>query len=218
MEFWNHVDEHFRLIIQISLVLSAIALIIKYAGSTVVNIKNGASRIAWLFTEEHNHEIIKESLEEIKAQFFTNNGHSLKDDINIIKNALDFNSSYMRVINHANTASIFETDTNGEVVFVNRAFARMTGFSKHEVMGTGWINLIYPQDREKVKAMWNDAVKSRRDFDEHITYVKPDGTPYPVHAIAHIIRSTSGHMLGHFGQIIPEAREERIMKINREDG
>jgi PAS domain S-box-containing protein len=203
-ELWNNLDLHIQVAIEIAAFIGASTLILVTLMKAFKFLSGGFDRVAWLFNEQHDHKVIKDSLSEIQAQLTNNGGTSLKDAVDRIEHKQDFLSVRMQTHLHTNSKAIFETDENGLVTYVNRAYTRMTGLSAHEVQREGWVNVIQPTHRERITGLWFKAVASRRDFDEIVPFVKPDGTEYNGHATAYVIRNDAGKMLGHIGEVVPE--------------
>lgn len=176
--------------------------------------------IQWVLHDQHEHEAIMEAMAELredvrnlagsfKSQFEHNGGTSFRDALDKLLNEMAFMSAQIRAAYNTSSKAIFETDAEGKVVFVNRAFVRMTGFSAHEIMNMGWVNLLYQPNRDRVVKSWMFAVETGNDFDEDIIYNRPDGSPYDVHAMAYTIKA-DGKLLGYTGEIIPLPNNEEL--------
>lgn len=66
---------------------------------------------------------------------------------------------------------IFFSDTEGRCEFVNDAWCEITGASAEEAMGDGWANFVYPQDRQRVIAEWEDAARNRRNAKSEFRFL-----------------------------------------------
>jgi PAS domain S-box-containing protein len=198
---WENLSTNLQHIILISGSLGAIVtiwLIVKKGWRKLIS---GVNKIAWLFTEQHDHEVIKQSLDEIALQLTNNGGTSLKDALDRIENKQDLMTARMRAHLNTNSKAIFETDSAGHVIYVNRAYEKLTGHSGADVGDMGWVNIIEQGDRSRVVDLWFHAVKGRRNFDECLTIKNPNGAKSKAHAMAYVIRDTEGKMLGHIGEI-----------------
>lgn len=153
--------------------------------------------------------LMNAKIDHVVHEVTDNDGSSLKDSNKRLESSLSYLKSYMKATLHTHDKAVFETNAEGIVTFVNKTFCDMTGFTEREVMGMGWVNLIWHNDRDRVIRIWNRAVTEEINFDENIRYVTKAGKPYPVHAIARIMRdSTTNQMMGHLGEIIPEEGHE----------
>ena len=153
-------------------------------------------------------EKVAASLREVSSELKPNGGSSLRDAVNRQTHSLNYLKLYFKASMHTNNKAIFETNGEGHVVYVNRAFVKLTGFTEAQLMGMRWVNLIHPSNRDQVVERWMNAVKNNRDFDDTLIYQTPDGDPYQVHAIAYVIMDDNApkgadKILGHLGEIIP---------------
>jgi PAS domain-containing protein len=60
--------------------------------------------------------------------------------------------------------SAYAADTDGNYVFVNSYWTRLTGISQTSALKQGWLESIHPEDRQEVSKAWLDAVKGERYF------------------------------------------------------
>lgn len=149
-----------------------------------------------------------ETIEELRREFVSNGGSSLKDSITrielvqtIIESKQEHVFAFIRTHANTNTKALFETDENGACIWINRAHARLTRFSIHEIMGDGWVNVIAPETRESTYASWHKAVLQKREFDEILTYVNPTTSErYKVHVIAYPVL-VYGALKGYLGEV-----------------
>jgi PAS domain S-box-containing protein len=59
---------------------------------------------------------------------------------------------------------IFHADPLGNCLYVNERWCQISGLKFEESRGMGWLNGIYPSDRELVEAEWNESVQEKRHF------------------------------------------------------
>src|SRR4051794_19239887 len=45
---------------------------------------------------------------------------------------------------------LFETDAEGNCRFVNRRWCELAGMSPEQASGTGWVQALHPEDRDRV--------------------------------------------------------------------
>ncbi|RJF82462.1 PAS domain S-box protein [Azospirillum cavernae] len=53
---------------------------------------------------------------------------------------------------------IFQTDSAGEVIFANARFASIAGLTLEQLLGSGWLDAVHPQDRAQVEADWRGGL------------------------------------------------------------
>jgi PAS domain S-box-containing protein len=120
--------------------------------------------------------------EEIKKELSPNSGTTIKDVINTlavsVKKIERLTSSIseqthrsevrQQYLFETDEAPTFETDNEGHYIFANKAFQKLIGRGGKELHGFGWINIIHPDDRVKVKTELESAIHDRRNFE--LTY------------------------------------------------
>ena len=122
----------------------------------------------------------------------------------IIRDLSDFrmvereNRLLATALNHAGEA-VAITDTTGRIVYVNRAFEQITGYSRHEVHGQNPRILASGQTPvEEYRTMWQTLLAGGIWRGEFINRRK-DGSTYPESKTISAIRDERGcirHYLG----------------------
>ncbi len=128
------------------------------------------------------HEIIQKELN-------TNGGSSLKDAINRIESRLSVQDGKCRATLSLIDSPIWESDEDGNCIWVNRAYRRITGYDIDNVRDMGWISIIAPDSREAVQEEWVNAIRDRRHFSLAYNIVTSfgkiisvEGEGYPIYA------------------------------------
>src|SRR5688572_705612 len=70
---------------------------------------------------------------------------------------------------------IFETDADGNCLFVNRRWCELAGLSPAEAAGQGWVSALHPDDRERVFDRWYRAAREGSEFREEYRFRTPGG-------------------------------------------
>ena len=125
----------------------------------------------------------------IQKELNTNGGSSLKDAINRIESRLSVQDGKHRTILSLLDSPVWESDENGNYIWVNRAYRKITGYDIDNVRDMGWISIVAPASREAVQGEWENAIKDHRHFS--LTYniitsfgkiISVDGEGYPIYA------------------------------------
>jgi PAS domain S-box-containing protein len=80
-----------------------------------------------------------------------------------------------RVLVTSAPAGIFQTDIQGECLYVNQCWQDITGLSLAAALGRGWSEALHPDDRDLVLNEWYDAARSGREFNLEYRLVNPQG-------------------------------------------
>ena len=70
---------------------------------------------------------------------------------------------------------IFETDAEGNCLFVNTRWCEMAGITPAAASGQGWVAALHPDDRERVFREWSAATAEGREFVSEYRFRTPQG-------------------------------------------
>lgn len=135
-----------------------------------------------------------QELKTIRAELQPNGGSSLHDVVHGLAAAV-------RARDDRDTEPLFWTDDKGRLTHINRAYLYLSGRTREELVGSGWVNFVHPQDRERVQEHWRTAVAEARDFDDTFRVLSLKGTTTSVRCVATRLLHGSGRLLGYYGQL-----------------
>jgi PAS domain S-box-containing protein len=58
-------------------------------------------------------------------------------------------------------------DAEGRVVDLSQSWQVMTGQTEEEHKGWGWVNAIHPEDRERTRQLWKEAIATKTFYKNH---------------------------------------------------
>lgn len=96
---------------------------------------------------------------------------------------------------------IYRCNLEGEIIYKNTACSEILGISNNQGFGKNWIQLIHPDDKERVLTNWDKFLKGTEDsaISEH-RYIKQNGDS--VYTLVHLhIELTNGVRSGFIGTI-----------------
>jgi PAS domain S-box-containing protein len=143
----------------------------------------------------------------IAKEFAPNGGGSIRDQIVQIKQMVWHISARQVALVDGLGDPMFEVDSHGAWVHVNRAFQALTQRTPEDMLGSAWENVVVEADRDRVWDSWCDAIERRRAFEATFRIKAADGSVFEVDAVAAPIRdaqSVSG-WLGRVRNIVPIA-------------
>ncbi|BAY24520.1 multi-sensor hybrid histidine kinase [Calothrix sp. NIES-2100] len=70
---------------------------------------------------------------------------------------------------------IFRTDAQGNCLYVNERWCKISGLTPKEAADTGWVQGLHHDDREKVATEWYSAVQENRPFQLEYRFQHLDG-------------------------------------------
>jgi PAS domain S-box-containing protein len=131
------------------------------------------------------------------------------------------NEARFEVLTQLAPAGLFQTDAGGGYVYVNDQWSAITGISRQQATGAGWIDALHEDDRERVTRHWDDAIKLQCDFSAEYRLRRTEGEERWVTAQARPVRNWRDTVVSHVGFITDatdlkraaERREELLERI-----
>jgi PAS domain S-box-containing protein len=96
---------------------------------------------------------------------------------------------------------LFQTDVEGNCLYVNAKWRQLSGMSLEAALGKGWIAALHPDDRDRVAAEWYRAAQEEREFQSDYRFQTRDGTATWLHGTAVALRNNSGEIIGYVGTV-----------------
>ena len=118
-----------------------------------------------------------------------------------IENALRESENLFRTLALNAPVGIFQTDPDGNCVYVNRKWSELAGLTEEEAMGTGWSNALHPEDRDKVITGWYESAKAGILFNLEYRFITPSGTVHWVSGVASSLKFASNVVSGYIGSV-----------------
>jgi len=97
---------------------------------------------------------------------------------------------------------IFETDAEGNCLFVNKRWQEFAGMNLKQALGRGWVASIHPEDTAAVFSEWLEATERKREFALEYRFMTPEGKVTWVMGNAKAFRDESGELQGFFGTVM----------------
>lgn len=101
-----------------------------------------------------DQEVIKKSINDIKAEVTQNGGKSIKDVVNSLKSTAERIETRQKVLDQRSKAALhyterplFETDKSGKLIWSNEAFQKLTR-ENGVLEGHDWLAMIHEDERE----------------------------------------------------------------------
>lgn len=111
---------------------------------------------------------------------------------------------------------IFETDSGGKSIFVNRRVLEITGKNEDELIGFDWPDILHPDDRPEVLIQWARCIASGGEFAREVRIKKPDGETVWGFIRAVGLRDDSGNVTGYIGTVTDVTEHRRVEEELRE--
>lgn len=107
---------------------------------------------------------------------------------------------------------IFETDAQGDYIFVNRKWCEIMGFSSEQALGKGWLSVLPPEEKLLVQDTWMWAAAGGFEFKLEYRVNNP-GTPEKwVSGSATALKSEDGAICNFMGVVI-DITKRRLSEV-----
>ena len=77
------------------------------------------------------------------------------------EDALRRSEELYRALSDLAPVGISRTDEHGRYVYVNQPWCEITGMAREDVLGTGWVAGLHPDDAGRVLAEWSMAIRTK---------------------------------------------------------
>jgi PAS domain S-box-containing protein len=81
-------------------------------------------------------------------------------------------------------AGIYVTDANGACLYANARWCEMASMTMQDALGSGWLEGVHPEDRERVAACWAQTVQAAGSWGLEYRFQTPDGKVTWVYGLA----------------------------------
>ncbi|MBI5361617.1 MAG: PAS domain S-box protein [Planctomycetes bacterium] len=96
---------------------------------------------------------------------------------------------------------VFQTNAQGECVYVNPTWSRITGLPAERAMGHGWSEALHPDDRLRVFAEWERAIAAGAASTIEFRFAPPDREVVWAQVQVVPLRDARGQLQGHIGTV-----------------
>ncbi|MEG3637784.1 PAS domain-containing sensor histidine kinase [Magnetococcus sp. PR-3] len=90
--------------------------------------------------------------------------------------ALNESNERFRTLAQVSPVGVFQTDHDGECIYVNRTWETIAGTSSHQALGGGWGMNLHPDDKTRVTQSWYRSAVDGSNFREEYRFLRSDGT------------------------------------------
>ena len=115
--------------------------------------------------------------------------------------ALRQSEERFRSLSACSPVGIYVTDIQGRCTYTNPRCQAIAGFTWEESLGTGWSQLVHPDDREWVFANWSASAREGREYSDEYRFQTRQGIVRWVHARSSPMFSDIGELIGHVGTV-----------------
>lgn len=108
---------------------------------------------------------IKRAIHEVKE----------KESRQHAEEALRESERRFHVLAENSPVGIFQTDGEGNTIYVNPRWCEISGLPKEKAMGTAWLEAVHSEDKEQVSSGWKKAAHEHVPSQAEYRFIRPDG-------------------------------------------
>ena len=83
---------------------------------------------------------------------------------------LKISEKQFRLIADLSPVHLFRAGPEGDATFLSPGFLSMTGLSREQALGFGWIESVHPDDRDRLMEAWQEALHSQVIFQAEFRF------------------------------------------------
>lgn len=125
---------------------------------------------------------------------------------------------FLNLLDHA-PIGLFETDVEGNCLYVNKMWSSLTGLTIEQAAGQGWVKALHPEDKSRIVHEWYDSAATGREFAAEYRFVTPSGVITWVAGSATALKGPDGSVSGYVGtvrEITDRIKAEEIARATEE--
>jgi PAS domain S-box-containing protein len=174
--------------------LSSIALPLKRSGKVVGVFSLYASKKNFFDAEET--ALLRDLANDISfaLEVFEHETRREKAEQALLESKLRY-----QTLTESSPVGIFHTNADGWTTYVNPCWCQIAGLTPEEALGNGWLEAVYPGDREALALEWEAAFHDRRSSTCEYRFVRPDGSIVWALGKAVPEKGINGEILGYIG-------------------
>jgi len=117
----------------------------------------------------------------------------------LMEEALQHSENRFRLLAEESPLGLYETDADGNCLYVNRKWSEIAGLSMEEARGKGWQNGLYIKDRDRIAALWHEYARERKPWHCEYRFCTPEGKITWVLGSAVAIKNNREEITGYLG-------------------
>lgn len=115
-----------------------------------------------------------------------------------------------RTLAESSPVGIFQTEPNGDCVYVNERWCEIAELSPTQAMGRGWMEAIHPEDRPNIITAWLQYAAEGKTFAHEFRYRTPNGKISWVYGHSSAMADAEGNRIGYIGTITDITQRKKL--------
>jgi len=89
--------------------------------------------------------------------------------------SLRTSEAQLAAVTNASPLGLIRADTNGSATYINRMFETITGLTREQALGNGWIAALHPDDRDSVEGVFKHQKTHLEPYKRIVRCLHADG-------------------------------------------
>ncbi len=142
------------------------------------------------------------AMQLVNRELGSNGGSSIKDSIKRIETKISVNDGKYRAAMCLHDEPIWECDKNGNCIWVNHSYSKLTGIDSDYLKNKGWFNIVAESDRSRVRDEWVASIEEERIFTCEYMIKTHEGELIKVRADSYpIVTDLNSSVVGYIGML-----------------
>ncbi len=126
--------------------------------------------------------------------------------------ALHKSEDHFRILTKVAPVGIYRTTPDYKCVYVNEQWYKMTGLTKEEALGDGWVKGLHPDDRDRIFEEWSNSVRNNKLFQSEYRLRNREGKVIWVYGQAASMEGPTGEIEGFVGTVTDITKRKKAEK------
>jgi diguanylate cyclase (GGDEF)-like protein/PAS domain S-box-containing protein len=118
-----------------------------------------------------------------------------------------------KALSDSSPIGIYQTDTEGRYIYLNKRLLDITGLTLEESLGYGWFNSLHPKDKAAELSKISHARNQRSLYTSEFRILRPDGEVRWLSVRSTIMQTEEGRILGRVGTVIDITEERQAKQV-----
>jgi diguanylate cyclase (GGDEF)-like protein/PAS domain S-box-containing protein len=118
-----------------------------------------------------------------------------------------------KALSDSSPIGIYQTDTEGRCIYINKRLLDITGLSLEESLGFGWFNSIHPKEKAAELSKIISARNQRSMYKSEFRILRPDGEVRWLNVRSTTMQTEDGRILGRVGTVIDITEEKQAQQV-----
>jgi PAS domain S-box-containing protein len=140
----------------------------------------------------------------------------MNNERRIAEEALRESEQRWRSLTEALPQLVWSATPDGACDYFSTQWTEYTGVAESELLGTRWMDVLHPDDRQSTRQIWTDSVAGRRAYDVEYRVRRYDGTYGWFKTRGVPIRDSNGNIVKWFGSCTDITDRKRAEEALRE--